>query len=222
MGGRVNCPNESWGEFSGDTSGLFTRVDGTQLTGSVGTFGWRDFQIEVTPNDLVNAVHKCNAGANVDPSQWYVDWIDRGWEAGGFSDSYLEPVDYMPYETVYSSNNSVLDSGQVLGTGQSMYSPNGRYRLTMQTDGNLVLYDTSNNSPLWGTNCCTLGWTHAYATVQPAGNLVIYADGGAAFGVTNPCGWSSGAYLVLTDDGNLALRNSDGTERWSVAHGGCG
>ncbi|MEV7524473.1 glycoside hydrolase domain-containing protein [Streptomyces sp. NPDC091371] len=89
-------------------------------------------------------------------------------------------------------------------------------KLTMQSDGNLVLsYKAGNGTavPLWATG--TYGNPGAYATVQADGNFVVYNKAGAAV-------WSSatygnpGASLKLQDDGNLVLYSSSGAALWST------
>ena len=49
-----------------------------------------------------------------------------------------------------------LQPGDVLLSGQSILSPNGQYRLTMQGDGNLVSY-TSANAPIWASGTSAPG-----------------------------------------------------------------
>ena len=60
----------------------------------------------------------------------------------------------------------------VLTAEQSFTSPNGRYRLTMQGDGNLVEYDGA--SVVWASGTSGSG---ARVVMQDDGNLVVY-DGG--------------------------------------------
>ena len=40
-----------------------------------------------------------------------------------------------------------LNVGDKLTAGQNLTSPNGKYTLTMQPDGNLVMYDAGKRSP---------------------------------------------------------------------------
>ena len=57
---------------------------------------------------------------------------------------------------------SRLNQGQELSPGQSLYSPNRKYRLIYQSDGNLVLYRNADEFALWSTK------THG----QSAGKLI--------------------------------------------------
>ncbi|MFV0459683.1 MAG: hypothetical protein ACK5MT_13035 [Actinomycetales bacterium] len=88
--------------------------------------------------------------------------------------------------------------------GHFMQSPNGRYRLIVQADGNLVLY--SPTKAVWWTG--TSG-NQTHLNHQADNNVVLYDDQGKAL-------WSSGTastnpattyrtYLFLEDDGHLAL-----------------
>ncbi|MFD0663070.1 hypothetical protein [Thermocatellispora tengchongensis] len=91
-----------------------------------------------------------------------------------------------------------LKPGQRLEPGESVRSGNGKYRLIMQTDGNLVLYQTGGGA-LWSSQ--TLGGG-AFAAMQDDGNLVLYKG-------RTPL-WASntdvpGAYLAVQDDGNLVI-----------------
>ncbi|MGH9279930.1 MAG: hypothetical protein ACRD12_17755 [Acidimicrobiales bacterium] len=83
-------------------------------------------------------------------------------------------------------------------------SSNGRYRLTLQTDGDLVLYDSQSGERLWHTK--TVGPGVHHAILESDGNLVIYDASGAAIWESNtesPPNYA--AVLRLQDDGNLVM-----------------
>jgi hypothetical protein len=98
-----------------------------------------------------------------------------------------------------------------LYSGDSLYSDNTLYRLTMQSDCNLVLY-TPN--AIWSTNTWGRG-TNCYATMQTDGNFVLYSG-------TNKALWSSntwghpGAYLDLQVDRNLVVYDKNRHALWST------
>ena len=98
---------------------------------------------------------------------------------------------------------------QTLIPGQSLASGDGRYKLIMQGDGNLVLY--SPNRALWSTG--THGRTPGLFAMQGDGNLVLY-------GLDNKPYWASwtqntGANaLYMQGDGNLVLYNSQSVPIW--------
>ncbi|WP_412078179.1 FG-GAP-like repeat-containing protein [Streptomyces xanthophaeus] len=102
-----------------------------------------------------------------------------------------------------------IPSGTTLASGQEFNS--GNAKLTMQTDGNLVLY-TKDNKPIWATN--TNNNPGALARMQTDGNLVVYkADGTTAL-------WSSKtatpySYAVLQPRGVLVLYSASGQGLWA-------
>jgi LysM repeat protein len=105
-----------------------------------------------------------------------------------------------------------LNAGDKLTAGQSLTSPNGKYDLTMQSDGNLVLYDSGR--PVWASE--TSGSGAERLEMQPDGNLVIY-------GKKDKPVWSSktnghnGARLALQDDRNLVIYPTAGPALWASA-----
>jgi len=90
-------------------------------------------------------------------------------------------------------------TGQKLDRGQWLSSGDGRYKLRMQGDGNLVLYNSSGHA-IWATN--RLGGQ--FAVVQGDGNLVVYASDGRPLWASNTAG-SGANRLVVQSDGNLVL-----------------
>lgn len=69
-----------------------------------------------------------------------------------------------------------LPAGSRLNPGDYLLSPNGKYRLIMQGDGNLVAYRTWNNTWYWQTrtNFNTSPTSFCYAEMQTDGNFVVY------------------------------------------------
>ena len=108
--------------------------------------------------------------------------------------------------------------GEGLRVGQSFSSCSGRYVLSLQTDGNVVLRDQAEGgNAIWATGT---SHTDAYVAVfQEDGNLVVYDSH------SNPL-WAShtndqGAVrLALQPDGNLVLYNSMGRALWSTGTAG--
>jgi len=110
---------------------------------------------------------------------------------------------------------NVLHGGGVIPKGSSLFSPNKRVRLTMQPDGNLVLY--GDDKYIWDSR--TNGKPADRAVMQTDGNLVVYDGGGKVL-------WSSGtngnttAYLSVYDDGNAVIRAGNGPKKdqgiWST------
>ena len=110
-----------------------------------------------------------------------------------------------------SSSPGALPAGGTLTQGQSLASPSGLYRLSMQGDGNLVEYDTATGSPAWAAGTTPSG---AVAAMQGDGNLVIYDGTGKALWASNTSG-NPGAYLSLPDTGQLAVLSTSGVPLWA-------
>jgi len=108
----------------------------------------------------------------------------------------------------YQSTNEIIQ----ISTGQQINSPDGRFRLVQQTDGNLVLY--FGGSPLWANYAFGSNFTTYF---QSDGNLVTYSPSGPV--------WNSetnaiGARLALQNDGNLVIYDLDDRVVWSTNTGG--
>lgn len=97
----------------------------------------------------------------------------------------------------------------VLNVDKSITSPDGRFRLLMQADGNLVLYQ--GDSALWSSQ--TNGTGANFAAFGLDCRLAVY-QGGASL-------WSSGApsvagcNLALQNDGNLVIYSPSGSPVWT-------
>jgi hypothetical protein len=96
-----------------------------------------------------------------------------------------------------------------LRTDESLYSDNGQYRLTVQLDGNLVLYGPSGAVWWTGTACFNCG---TYLIMQSDGNLVLYTGSGQVLWATNRFG--SGARFVVQNDGNLIVYSGTNSVIW--------
>jgi hypothetical protein len=104
-----------------------------------------------------------------------------------------------------------LLSGQGLLPGDSIDSADSEYKLTLQSDGNLVQYGP-NNQPIWASNTIS-----AYiwdAVMQPDGNLVVYDVFGRSHWASDTSG-NAGAYLVV-EDGGFVIFNAQNKSIWSV------
>ena len=102
--------------------------------------------------------------------------------------------------------NDRLLPGQSLKGNETLTSDNEHYRLVMQLDGNLVLYDITGDEhqPIWNTE--TPNKPVRLCVMQQDGNLVLY-DWASP---TPNAIWNSGvthenSSLVLTNKGELIL-----------------
>ena len=111
--------------------------------------------------------------------------------------------------TPASAASSTLGSGQRLNGGGEITA--GSYRLVMQTDGNLVEYNSANTA-LWYSH--TAGQAGNYAVMQTDGNLVVYSSGGSWRWQSTTNGYS-GAHLAIQTDGNVVVYSSGGSALWA-------
>lgn len=108
-----------------------------------------------------------------------------------------------------------LHPGQSLTSEQGITSANGRALLTMQGDGNLVMYEyfaSGERAYLWDSN--TAGNPGASLAMQGDGNLVVYRSDGHPLWDSGTWG-NDGSTLVLQDDGNLVVYRPDGHPLWA-------
>lgn len=115
--------------------------------------------------------------------------------------------------------------GQTLISGTAidrLVSPNGRYTLLLQRDGNLVLYDPTGVAT-WAASWDAVHWAfgdpamfHRLCLQSRDGHLVIYNSKGFATWWSNtnsvPPAVSS---LSLANNGRLTLEDKDGNVLWS-------
>ena len=109
------------------------------------------------------------------------------------------------------SGCGALQPGEGLAQGTAVTSCDGRFTFTLQTDGNLVLYQAGAGA-LWasGTN-----GTNTYALImQGDGNLVLYSPYGAARWASGTDG-HGGATLAVQDDGNVVIYDN-GNPIWAT------
>jgi hypothetical protein len=105
---------------------------------------------------------------------------------------------------------SILPGGRQLNPGQEIWSPDRRYRLTFQTDGNLVIY-RNDGVPVWWTG--TVGISPGAASMQVDGNFVVYDSANRAAWHTYTYG-NPGAYLSMQNNGAFAIYSANGARLW--------
>lgn len=104
-----------------------------------------------------------------------------------------------------------LNANGTLRVNQFLQSSSQRYRLVLQGDGNLVLYDDQARAAIWATN--SQGSPPRELVMQGDGNLVMYDNNGAVRLASNTNG-NPGARLVLQNDGNLVIYTTDNRPIW--------
>ncbi len=122
-----------------------------------------------------------------------------------------------------------LKPGQRLNRGDSLFSPLGGFRLTMQDDGNLALYAIDDTqlpddigdllrshrpelmrlytNPIWSAGTNVAGreaGPGSYCLMGSDGNFVIYDDAGRTCLESGTRGFP-GSFLRCQDDGNLVI-----------------
>lgn len=104
-----------------------------------------------------------------------------------------------------------------LNSNQFVKSPNGLYKLIMQTDGNMVLYTGKNDEvPLWATMTNRASNLPNVANMQNDGNFVIYDKNGTPLWNSNTFKKGIAPYqLLLQDDGNLVLYDATSLAIWA-------
>jgi len=93
-----------------------------------------------------------------------------------------------------------LTAGQSIGKGEQLTSPDGRYRLILQEDGNLVLYSGSN--AVWYSH--SDGIAVKELVMQHNGELVLYKYDGKPAWSSRTRGDTS-TFVVMQNDGNLVI-----------------
>lgn len=110
------------------------------------------------------------------------------------------------------TQRNVLYTGQQLGQNQSLLSTDGRLKLILQTDGNLVLYKFGTQ-PIWASN--TAGKSYiTRLTMQSDGNLVLQDNAGTRYWQTATNQYPGG-FLLLENTGS-AVVYQNGIKRWST------
>jgi hypothetical protein len=94
-----------------------------------------------------------------------------------------------------------MDPGDTLYPGEALYSPDGRYQLIMQEDGNLVEYKPGHVAV---AETHSTGQPEVVLFMQRDGNLVLRARGNVPIWSTYTDG-HPGTVLQLQDDGALIL-----------------
>ena len=106
----------------------------------------------------------------------------------------------------YIDNNML--NGHFLDQCQGIQSSNKQFKLVMQSDGNLVAYDTNSTNPkaTWASNTVNKGTGPYIARLQDDGNLAIVASG-------NNTIWSANPDTPTKSQGNIYKLNIDDNGR---------
>jgi RHS repeat-associated protein len=111
-------------------------------------------------------------------------------------------------EITSGNGNKILASGATLASGSSLTT--NTVRLSMQGDGNLVLYSLKSGQALWSS--ATEGHPGATATMGTDGNLAVKSTTGTTLWSTGTS--SPGAHATLQDNANLVVYDTTGATLW--------
>jgi len=110
----------------------------------------------------------------------------------------------------------LLSQGELLGVDNPLYSVSGCFRLVLQRDSNLVLFNKSNKV-LWSTG--TMGANASHLIFQGDGNLVLYTSAWVPVWHSQTNG-KGATWAQLQDDGNFVIYVNKTTPVWSTGTGG--
>ncbi|MEU8934927.1 ricin-type beta-trefoil lectin domain protein [Streptomyces sp. NPDC048409] len=136
------------------------------------------------------------------------DEVDTTAPAGGRSTaSFTNAVGQTTRTVVKNTGSTVtLKGGSVIPSGTSLTSDS--VRLTMQSDGNLVLTALATGATVWSSG--TSGHAGAWARFGTDGNLVIYSTAAAQLWTTGLTA-TTGATFQVRNDSTAAVVASNGT-----------
>ena len=115
----------------------------------------------------------------------------------------------VPTRFPYKTGDDSLKLGEKINVEQSLVSQNGLYRLLVQSDGNVVLYDT-NGTPHWATN--THGTAGSSLVLKADGRLSVQTNQGQEIWGVSVSGKNT---LILQNDRNLVIYNENGIPVWA-------
>jgi hypothetical protein len=112
-----------------------------------------------------------------------------------------------------TGGKSLRSNGKI--NQMNMLSSNGLYQVSMQRNGNLVVY-RQGGVELWSAGTTGKGTGPYRLTMQTDGNLCIYDKNDKFIWGSNTAG-KGGVKLVMQNDGNLVLYSSSLDEVWSTS-----
>ncbi|OWA51416.1 putative Zinc metalloproteinase nas-14 [Hypsibius exemplaris] len=91
----------------------------------------------------------------------------------------LSSTDTRKINLMYKCQRSQLESDNSLEVGEALWSPDGNVKLSMESDGNLVLYRQCDGRAIWSTNMSYEDerFIPTSITMQADGNLAMYRPG---------------------------------------------
>ena len=135
------------------------------------------------------------------------------------------PGPYLSLPPVSYSGSVLASQNVIFSVDSTLSSLNGLHKMTFQKDGNLV-FNWNGARIIWSSktqNCLPTPYATMYAKFQSDGNLVVYYT--LQNNPTVPIAvWASNtqghpnARLTVTEDGLLAIYDSNNTKLWAIAN----
>lgn len=200
-GGFMMQPGET---YEASTGGWFTPVSGN-VANYYGSGNTTVCQRVATPSRHQESCGINSTGNGMNSVAFLGEMEAVGIINGGSTAHTIHGDYYTLYEFMAEGKGSFYK--QALYAGESIESSDRRFRLTMQSDGNAVVYNQAGTA-CWSTK--TNGYPGARAVLQSDGNFVVYSSGGAALFNTSTFG-NPGAFMRMQKDGNLVIYASNGT-----------
>ena len=106
-----------------------------------------------------------------------------------------------------------LLNGQRLLNGQDLTSENRKYKLVVQSDGNLALYNSG--LAIWSSQTYQKGTGPYFLKMQPDNHLCLYDNHGTCTWASNTHGKGNGkVWAMMQDNGNFVMYDEHGTAVW--------
>ena len=128
---------------------------------------------------------------------------------------FVKSIEY----SAYISTSTDPHSSAFLYTNDYIYSSNGMAYLTLEEDGDCVIYSIDNNdTEIMQWHTATDNNQQTYAELKTDGDFIIYSS------ITHHILWSSNSsngtmnspyYLILNNDGYLYIVNKNNVKTWS-------
>jgi len=136
---------------------------------------------------------------------------------GNFADSIAITAD----AASNADSSTVISSGRMT-MGIRYFSPNNKYYVVMQIDGNLVARAVVKNNPDWRNHGDTTIWSSgtngndgAFAQIQDDGNFVIYNKNKKPIWASNTDGRGKGCKVKISNSGDVFVEDAKGQKVWT-------
>ena len=141
--------------------------------------------------------------------------LTQSFKQGGGADGTLTAIAHDPADN--RGNYTVLNTVKTLHANDRVYSPDGRFYLTLKSNGEIAVVTAATSAELWNSGTSTLATDHA--SFRSDGNLVLLSATAATLWSSATSGHPA-AQLAMQSDGNLVINDDTGTPIWQSNTGG--